>query len=167
MTPESVDKMLSEYKTCMGRCNHLTLQIEAYSKEIERFKKLSAENLAYSSGNTEEGMPHGTSVGNPTERMGIMLASGYEPPEMVELIRVRDELQKELDIKIVLLQFVVAWLGGLTEKEKWMIEGKVFEGKTYNEMILGYKTKFNENCSRDKLRELRKSAMKKIYEMAS
>lgn len=167
MLQASVDKMLEEYKSCLGRCRHLDLQILIYEKEIERIKRTAAEDIVYTKGCSQDGMPHGTSVGNPTERMGIMLASGYESPELSSLVKMYEEFKKELDEKIVTIQFVEAWMQGLTQKERWMIEGKVFEGKTYNELILEYKTRFNENCSRDKLRELRKIAMKKIYEMAS
>ena len=167
MMPERVDEMLAAYKECVGRCKYLKLQIELYTSDIERLKREAAENLAYASGNGEQGMPRGSSVGNPTERMGIMLASGYEPPELTEKKSAMIAMQEEHREKMLVVHFVEAWLEGLTEKERWMITGKVFEGKTYRELIFDYRNRYGENCSRDKLRELRKAAMKKIYDMAS
>ena len=167
MMPARVDEMLAAYKECVGRCKYLELQIKLYNSDIISLEREAVKNLAYASGNGEQGMPRGSSVGNPTERMGIMLASGYEQPELKEKRNELNEMMDEYREKMLVVHFVGAWLEGLTEKERWMITGKTFEGKTYRELIVDYRSRYGENCSRDKLRELRKAAMKKIYDMAS
>lgn len=166
MMPTRVDEMLAQYKVYAGRCEYLELQIENYQKQIEKMKRDMAEELAYASGKSEDGMPRGTTVGNPTERIGIMLASDYELPDVMAYQKAVKQMEDEYREKHLVVCFVRTWLNALTEKERWMIEGKVFNEKTYREMSLEYQRIYGDGCSRDKLREIRKSAMTKIYGMA-
>lgn len=81
MQPEQVREMLDNYRQFQGRCEYLELYIRQMQDDIEALTHDVAEGLALSGNRELDGMPHGTTVSNPTERMGVMLASGYMPPE--------------------------------------------------------------------------------------
>jgi len=113
-----------------------------------------------------DGMPHGTTVGNPTERIALMLATGYTTEDVIELQGNIEKLEAEYCQKKIVVRFVEAWLKGLTEKERWMIERAMFDGMTYREINAKYREAYGDSCSKDLLRRLKKDALAKIYEMA-
>ena len=165
MLPSSVDNMLSEYKAVLGRCNSLSVSIKKLKREIEIQKAQAVLNLS-GGGQQMDGMPHGNALSQPTERVGIMLATGYEYPGVTELRKLLVESEAEYLDKQMTLLFVEGWLDGLTARERWIIEQQIFEGATYRQLNTMYREKFGEECSKDSLRRLRKTALEKIYEMA-
>ena len=165
MLPQSVDKMLYEYKAVKGRCNSLSASIKQLRREIEVQKAQAVLNLT-GGGQQLDGMPHGNALSQPTERIGIMLATGYEYPGVTELRKLLIEAEAEYVDKQMIMLFVEGWLEGLTARERWIIEQQIFEGSTYRQLNTMYREKFGEECSKDSLRRLKKIALDKIYEMA-
>ena len=98
MLPERAEMMLAQYRRCVGRCAFLKKTIAEAEADIELWRRNLAEDLVLSGGANLDGMPRGTTVGNPTERMAIMLATGYEPEDLKDaeasLIPLRDELRE-------------------------------------------------------------------------
>lgn len=166
MLPERAEMMLAQYRRCVGRCAFLKKTIAEAEADIELWRRNLAEDLVLSGGANLDGMPHGTTVGNPTERMAIMLATGYEPEDLKDaeasLIPLRDELRE----KEMVLCFVEAWLEGLTAKERWLIEQLYFEGFTYNEAAHAYAEKYGIQISRDGIRRMKKATVQKVADMA-
>ena len=166
MQPEKVDEMLKNFKSNLGRCAHLRVMIGELERRYEKAHNEGVEELLGSNGEND-GMPHGSSIGNPTERAGLLLASGYVS-ETMRYIRLEIwGLQAEYDDRIATVDYVRAWLKGLTSKEVWMIGQQIFDGLCYREINHNYREKYGESCSKDLLRRLRKDALAKIYEMAA
>lgn len=166
MMPEQAREMLKNYKAHLGRCKHLELTISYLKREAERLRDGLAADVATNSGAQPDGMPRGTVVGNPTERLGLMLASGYMSDDLREIEAKIGELQSELGQKLITVQFVDAWMQGLPMKQRWMIERQCFDEMTYAQMNPLYRKEFDEPCSRDTLRRLSRDALASIYEMA-
>ena len=121
MLPERADQMLRDYKPFRGRCEYLKTLIPELKNEAAIWHRELAADLARSSANEMDGLPRGNKVGNPTERLGIMLASGFTPEGLKELEAEIASYEQELQEKAVTVHFVEAWLPGLTEKERWLI----------------------------------------------
>ena len=112
------------------------------------------------------GMPHGTTVGNPTEKLGIMLASGWVPDDILEMQAELKETRQEHEQRYFTVLFVSAWLNGLPERERWIVEHQVIDGEYWKEVVCKFKTAFQEETSKDSLKRLKQRAMEKIYQMA-
>lgn len=166
MRREKVDEMLKAYRFEVGRCGHLKTEIGQLEKAISCATATMDEDIITIQAQQLTGMPHGTTVGNPTERLGIMLASGWIPNDITEM---QDELKKarqEYDQRHANVLFVTAWLNGLPERERWIVEHQVVDGEYWKEVAAKYKTAFLEDYSKDSLKRLKQRAMEKIYKMA-
>ena len=166
MMPEKADQMLSSYKMCLGRYQYLMALLPELREEAARWKVNLASDLAGVNAQNMDGMPHGTAVSNPTERLGIMLADGYAPEGLKELNRQIEQYEKELNEKSVVVHFVEAWLSGLTDKERWIIEAQVIDGAYWREVMAEYRKRYGEDYSREGLKKIRDAAMAKIHQMA-
>ncbi|MBR5457549.1 MAG: hypothetical protein IKV56_02175, partial [Kiritimatiellae bacterium] len=82
MAPERVDEMLKSYRYEVGRCGHLKAEMEMLSRDIERDKASLAHDLVGPGAQVITDMPRGTTVGNPTEKFGTMLADGWVPEDL-------------------------------------------------------------------------------------
>lgn len=167
MLPERADQMLRDYKVFLGRCKYLTALIPELKAEAIYWKQNIAEDITSVGGQAMDGMPRGTKIGNPTERFGIMLAEGYTPEGLKRLEKQIAEYESELKEKSTTVFFVEAWLAGLTEKERWIIQAQVIDGFYWREIILEYRRRYGEEYSREGLKKIRDGALSKIHQMAS
>lgn len=167
MTRERVDEMLKTYRFEVGRCGHLQAEIKLLNMEIERDKANMAADLVGPGAQEITDMPRGTTVGNPTERYGLMLASGWMPDEIRQKEARVAELSAEFEERSKTVMYVDAWLMGLPERERWMIEKQVIDGAFWKEVGSQYMERFGENVSKDTLKRIRDKALERIYKMAS
>lgn len=166
MLPEQAEQMLTEYKASVGRCNYLKCAIQEAEKELSYWKAKQYEDAISTGTAILDGMPHGTNISRPTERIALILAMGYEPEHISEAEERLAELREELRRKEMVVMFVSAWLEGLSEKERWLIEQVYFENATYNDTARAYTERYNEPMSREGIRRLKKATTDKIAEMA-
>lgn len=166
MTFERVEEMLKTYRFEVGRCAHLLLDIDLIKRQIARAEEGLAGDLAGPGAQVITDMPRGTSVGNPTERLGMLLASGYKTDEIREMEAELGELMAEYTERRKTVDYVEGWLAGLPERERWMIEMQVIDGVIWREIIAKYPEKFGEYRSKDTLKRIRDRAMEMIIDMA-
>ena len=166
MTAERIEEMLKTYRAEVGRCGHLQMEMELLRKEIEADKAFLADNLAGPGAQFISDMPRGTAIGNPTEKLGIMLASGYISDEIREKEARLGELQLEYNERHKTVVYVESWLAGLPERERWMIETQVIDGVIWREILTQYPEKFGEYRSKDTLKRIRDRALDMIYDMS-
>ncbi|MEA4899563.1 MAG: hypothetical protein VB115_15140 [Christensenellaceae bacterium] len=76
-------------------------------------------------------------------------------------------LHRELEEKQFDLQFVSAWMSGLNEKERWLIEQHVIGGLSWRDIVCLHKEKYGREYAKDTLRALKRKALAKIYQMAA
>ena len=165
MTHETVIQMIEAYRLNVGRVEHLENLVSVYSASLKRMEGNKADMMA-GGAQVISGMPHGSTTGDPTSRMGLMLADGYVPEIMADLIAELEAANAELQEKRPAVVFVWAWLKGLTDKECWMIEGKMISGKSWEEMRAEHVRQYHVQCSKATLKRLKATALDKIFEMA-
>lgn len=166
MMPEKAEEMLKNYRACLGRCHYIDTLIGELKVNIKLAESDARDDCINGSGKQPDGMPHGTTMGNPTERIAIMLATGIMTDDIAAMKKEIAALETEHRAKNLVVCFVEAWLKGLTVKERWMIERCYFDEMTYREINAQYREEYGESCSKDLLRRLKKDALAKIFEMA-
>lgn len=166
MTIERIETILRDYKACLGRCNHLKTEMSVIERQIESIKRDTAETLASPKPRVLSDMPRGTTIGNPTEKYGGMLADGYKTDEQVILEAKLAEYQSEYDDKISTVDYVNSWMSGLADREKVVIRSNMVDGESWRDTVNTYNQKFGEMVSKDTLKRIKDKAMDKICEMA-
>lgn len=166
MTLDRVDEYLKTYRHEVGRCGHLRQEIEALKADIWRAKENLVSDLVGPGAQEITDMPRGTTVGNPTERYGVMLADGWVTEEIQEMQNKLGELEAELETRQKTVDYVESWLAGLPERERWMIEMQVIDGIIWREILTMYPEKFGEYRSKDTLKRIRDKALDMICDMA-
>ena len=159
--------MLRDYKQFLGRCKYLSALIPELEEEAEHWRSDVHSEVIGIGGQNMDGMPHGGTVGSPTERIGIMLAMGYEPKGLQDLEKEIKAYKEELQHKLVTVHFVEAWLDGLTDKERWIVERQVIDGAYWREVTSEYRHRYGEEYSKEGLKRIKVSAMEKIHRMAA
>ena len=166
MNSERIDEMLKTYRFEVGRCGHLESEMAQLKRDIERETAGLAEDLAGPGAQVITDMPRGTTVGNPTERLGMMLATGWKSDYVRELEAKLGELEAEYTERHKTVEYVEGWLAGLPERERWMVEQQIIDGVICREIVAKYTEKFGEYRSKDTLKRIRDRALDMIYDMA-
>lgn len=167
MLPSKVDEMLKNYRTAKGRTAHLDIELNRLERELRRTVAADREEIADISGHQYDVMPHGNAVGQPTEQKALKL---YNLPESQEVAAIRQrihEITMEQEEHFFSVHFVEAWLGGLTEKERWIIEKQTIDSVSWKEVAYHYSNVFGHSAKIDTLRRIKRLAMDKIYKMAN
>lgn len=167
MLPEKADQMLRDYNVTLGRCEHLRTILPELEKEARIWRKALAADIARSSENDLDGMPRGNRVGNPTERLGIMLASGFTPDGLKELEGEIARYSQELREKELHIHFVEAWLRGLNDRERWIITRQVIDGAYWRQIVAEFRERYGEEYTREGLKRIKVCALDKIHKMAA
>ena len=167
MTQERVDTMLHNYREYVGRCKYLAAEIDEMTEDLKTLKASSYSDAVAPGAQNLNGMPHGTDVSSPTERIAVMFASGSKPTYIVELEKIIEELKCEYRRKWTTVVFVESWLQCLTDRERWIIVQQVIDGVTWRELTMQYEHCFGEARTRDGLKKLKQKALSKIYKTAA
>lgn len=166
MTKTEVLEMLEGYRCAVGRCGHLEVEIKETIKYIQDAMNNRAEDAAAPHAQQISGMPRGSGVGNPTEQIGIMLASKYVPDYIRNMEAHLKELQAEHDERARTVSYVEKWLEGLTEKEHWIISHKIIDGDPWRVCLHDYEKQYGEAVSKDTLRRMKRLALGSIFRSA-
>lgn len=166
MTREKIDEMLKNYRFEVGRCGHLETEISQLQSAIQHSMAILAEEISAVKPQQLSDMPHGTAIGNPTENMAVMLASGWVPDYVKEMQNNLAELKAEYNSRYLSVLFVSSWLKGLSERERWIVERQIIDGEYWKDIIVKYKAAFAEDTSKDSLKRLKRRALDKIYLIA-
>ena len=166
MLPTQVDEMLKGYRTAKGRTAHLEVELGRLQAELQRTVDADREEAADLTGQGFSSMPHGSDVGQPTEAKGLRLCNLPPSPEAVAIKKRIHEITLTMDKFRITVQFVEAWLLGLTEKERWLIENQAIDCVSWKEVSWHYTSAFGHNATVDSLKRIRRAAMEKIYAMA-
>ena len=166
MTRDAVDKLLSEARQNKGRLKHLEAEMARLDAEIALARRNLSYDAAVAHSYELSDMPRGTAISQPTERIGLQLASGWEP----DYIKAREQekmlYEQEKNERYLNDMFVTAWLKGLPERERWLIETQVIDGVFWRDVLIRYRQKFGTDASKDTLQRVKARAMEQIYEMA-
>ena len=165
MQRETVDEMLTKYKEYAARVAYLDEMIRQTEHLCESLHHNVIENTV-SITQVITDMPRGTTTGDPTGKLGALLADGYTPDYIKQVENDLMSMKIELRSKETVVICVNAWLLGLNPREKFVIEHKIIAGMYWREMVPLYKNEFGEDYSRQGLKRIKKYAMEKIYRIA-
>lgn len=166
MDKTRVDEILRSYRYDVGRCGHLEAEIKMLENDLAKLRRTLADDVSIPKPQQLSGMPHGTMISNPTERIGMMLATGWEPDYIKDVEKSIQQLNEEYSEIYINVLFVQAWLKGLTEEESWIVEKQVVDGMYWRDVLTMYSIRFSKETSKDTLKRLRTRAMSKVYKMA-
>lgn len=166
MTRERVLNMLKTFRFEVGRCGHITAEIAEIERQYKQLEHDLTSAMVAPRAQQITDMPHGTSVGNPTERYAMRLVDGLKDADL-DAMRVKlAALESEYNERNLTVMYVQSWLNGLSERERWVIEMQVVDGLFWKEVCFQYRQRYEEDCSKDTLKRCRDRALEKIYEMA-
>jgi len=164
--PQSVDRMLLDYRRNKARCAHLEIRI----RELEELRQGMVDNVVNDTVSITarlDGMPPaqpGTS--DPTGRLSSKLADGYKTDSIRQVEGDIAGLTAELQRLLPQVHFVDAWLLALDDKERFVVEQKQVAGVSWRELVFAFKREHGAEYSVHGLRKLRDRAVQKIYQIA-
>lgn len=165
MTPEKVMETLRTYRENLGRCEHLKVEIEQAETALQELQMSLYVDIASPNTQNLDGMPHGNKVSSPTENIGIMLAAGETPRHIADLKADIRAMQEEQHSRQTCVAYVDAWLKGLTDRERWIVQGQIIDAKTWRELIREHETLYGEPRTKEALKRLRAKSFEKICKM--
>lgn len=166
MTTERVIEMLKSYRFEVGRCGHIQAEIKVLQRQYSELENDITVAMVSPGAQKISDMPRGTTVGNPTERNAMRLLEGLRDPELKEIELKISALESEYNHRHATVEYVMSWLSGLTERERWVVEAQVIDGVFWKDVCSRYRQHFEEDCSKDTLKRYRDRALFKIFEMA-
>lgn len=155
MQREAVKQMLQNYREDKARCQYLENEIPQLERLVEELRSTMIED-SVSITQVISDMPRGTSISDPTGRLGMLFASGYVPDH---ICKVEDEIKikkREMGNKLITVTLVDSAMTGLSDREKFVIQKKYIDGVFWRELIDSYKDRFDMIYS--------KSALKKVLD---
>lgn len=166
MRMEDICETLRLHRQSIGKRDLLQIEIAEAEETLKIMQRTVAEDVAAPGAQNVTGMPKGNMVGNPTERLGLMLASGDAPRHIAQLKTDIAELKRELHDLTIRINRVAAWLAGLSERESWVITGHMVNGLTWCDMANEYQRRYGQPRTRRSLQRLKRQALRKIAQMA-
>ena len=167
MTSERVDELLSKYRENTGRCAHLKEAQKELEQQYNAIKATHYATMLDCGAKWPDGMPHGTFTGNPTEQKAMkIMADNYMSDEMRAIQAQIAENRKELAEKAVDIAYVDAWLTGLNERDRWIINQQVIDKVPWRDIAILYQQKYFEARTKRSLQTIRDMAMEKVYQIA-
>lgn len=162
-TKQAVDEAVKSYARDKARAAHLEIEIAELERRIDLAVTALAGDEAGPKAQKISDMPHGTTVGNPTEQLAVKLASGWLPPEVRDMISEARALQDEYDKTSARVKFVEAWMGALSDRERWIITHQCIQQEYWRDILADYDKQFGGYVTKDGLKFLRGRAFKRIY----
>lgn len=166
MQPEEVDVLLAGYLEDKGRYLHLTKTVLGLTHRFERIRDYAINVMASPGGQNLSGMPHASGVGKPTERIAVDFADEEYPDYVRPYKEALDRAVVQQAAMKNRIEYVEAWLCGLTTREAWIIRHNVIDNLPWRETVRLYQQEFGVYYSKDSLKRIKEHALEKIYRMA-
>ena len=161
MQREAVKQMLQSYREDKARCQYLENEIPQLEKMADALRSEMIDD-AVSITQAISDMPRGTSVSDPTGKLGALFAAGYTPEHIRQVEMQIRAKKRELANKLITVTLVDSAMGGLTDRERFIIQGKFIDGMFWRELIEAYKGTFAMLYSKTALRKISDAAIDKM-----
>ena len=164
MRPDQIEEMLGRYRIQKARYAYLRSQIDM----LERFLRAcegSMINDCISMSQAITGMPHGTSVGDPTGRLAMDIASG-RVSEFVK--QIREELEEitaeatRLEEELRVADIVIS---AMNDREREIVEMKIMADMSWDDVLREMNRRHNNSYSKRSLQRLYSRAIEKAEEV--
>lgn len=166
MTREQVESRLKNYRIGKARIAHLEAMIEQYKLRVPRELE-EAHNEEAVRAVRYTGMPHGTDIQSPVEDEAEKRLNG-EPPQIVKiLLRDIHGMERERDELALSIRCVDAWMSGLRERERFVVEMHLMEGECWKDVQRAFGERYGYELTREGLKRMKERALERIYAVAA
>lgn len=171
MTRDQVEETIRSYRTSLGCCAHIDVEIQRIEAQIgdpRLADRILIQLQAKSTPKNEnDGSGRSNRVSRPTERQGIELAEAMD--RYVELAKLRiQRLKADRERYSSEVMYVEAWLQILNEREKWIVQHQIIEAEPWTDVVEGYKRRFADpDASKNRLKYLKAKGLDRICESIS
>ena len=165
MKSEIVIEALSSYLERVARCEFLDSEIGILREMLNKAEtEMVDDEVSLSQELT--GMPHGTSISDPTGKLGLRLACGFESWTVKQIKEELTKLQEEYNTLKYWVSFVRAWMMCLTDKEKMLVEMKYIQKLSWDEIINKYQKEYGQRYGKSGMKILVQKSIEKVYKIA-
>lgn len=166
MDEKQIREMLSGFKVKQGKVKHLQKVVDDLTRQLEKAKAQAAADAAGPRAIVIDGMPHGTSPGDPTGRIGAALADGkVKDAEVNRLTHKLTEAQEELALTKSDLDYMENWMYSLMPREFLIVNCRLVLGMTWNDVSAQYVKDFGDEMSERTLSRMLDRAIHQIWLM--
>lgn len=163
MTEEKIKKMLSGYRAAQGRLRQMEFDVAELKAHLEAARKQAAEEAAMPKAQNLDGMPHGSTPGDPTGRIGTALADGkIHDPEVSALEKKLADAEEAMALTRNDIAHMDNWLYCLLERELMVVNRKLIRGDSWPEVARCYAKRFGDDMSERSLMRMLDSAIYQI-----
>ena len=166
MQKEAVKQMLQSYREDKARCQYLENEIPQLEHMADVLKTEMVDD-AVSITQVISDMPRGTSISDPTGRLGALFAAGYTPDHIKQVEQQIRAKRRELKSKLITVTFVDSALTGLTDRERFVVRSKYIDGMFWREIGEAFEQRFSLPYGRTSLKRISEEALTKICRIMS
>ena len=163
MSPKRFDELLSNYRSMKARYAYLNSQIVMLERYLAICEgEMIEDKVSMSQAIT--GMPHGTTVGDPTGRLAMDIASGevsvFVKQIREDMERIKAEIGKiEPEMKVIEIA-----LQALGERELAVMEMRMMDDMSWPEVMFSMNKRYGNVYAKRTLQRLLDRAKEKAYE---
>ena len=160
MSPQRLTEILKNYRASRARCAWLQEQL----KMLDRFLKICEGEMVedmMSMSQALTGMPHGTTVGDPTGRLALDIESGKISPFVKEIRGEIEQVKGELLKVSADVRAVEIIMDGMTERERNLLEMKMIDELSWKEIISRMNQKYGGKHKQRTLQRMAENIMEK------
>lgn len=161
MQREAVKQMLTSYREDKARCQYLEHEIPQLERLVQSLRTTMVED-SVSITQVISDMPRGTSISDPTGKLGTLFASGYVPDHIRKVEEEIARKRQEMANKLITVTLVDSGLTGLSDREQFVIRKKLIDGVFWRELIPEYKERFDMLYSKTALKNLLNTGIEKM-----
>ena len=164
MSPEKLEEILKKHRPTRARLAYLRSQQEM----LERFLRICEGQIVEDMSSMSQaltGMPHGTTVGDPTGRLAIDIASGKVSAFIDQINEELEEVKREIRENEKNVQLVEIVLDAMNERERKLVVMKYVDEMSWKEIIAGMNREYNGGYAKSSLHRILETAMAKAYEV--
>ena len=164
MNPQRLTEIMKKYRASRARCAYLQSQLEM----LERFLTICEGEMIddmVSMSQALTGMPHGTSVGDPTGRLAIDIEAGKISPFVKEIREEIEGARAELQRIKEDVRTVEIVLEAMTAKERSLLEMKMIDELSWDEIIHRMNREYGFGSSKRSLQRMMERIMDKAREI--
>ena len=162
MSPKRFDELIGQYRSMKARYAYLMSQMAMLERYLAICEgEMIEDKVSMSQAIT--GMPHGTTVGDPTGRLAMDIASGevsvFVKQIREDMERIKAEIRNiEPELKVIEIS-----LQALSERELAVMEMKMMDDLSWPEVLFSMNKRYNNAYSKRTLQRLLDRATDKVY----
>ena len=164
MSHQNIAELLKRYRPLRARYSYLQSQLEMLGRFLAICKgEMIEDQVSMSQAIT--GMPHGSSIGDPTGRLAMDIASGKVTEFVKQIQEEIEKVQSELRKVTQDIQTVDLILETMNERERNVLEMKMIDELSWTEIVEQMQRKYSKCYSKRSIQRLLDRAVDKAYEI--